>query len=145
MPQIGSHRPDRSLYPLALVVGCVAAFVACTPTPPEHPTWAGDIQPFMAARCVRCHRSPPTVDPQIQQPGRTRVPLTRLDVCSVASQEAGLIVNQVTRPDPEARMPPAPYAATSDYDVEMLKRWARDGAPCGTAGLDAASDQGTGG
>lgn len=107
----------------------MAALSSCETPPPSEPTWEQDVRPLLAARCVRCHTSPPFADPAIQTPERPRVPATRLDVYEVAAMESGLLVSLVSRPEPLFRMPPPPSARLTDYEIEVLRRWDANGPP----------------
>jgi hypothetical protein len=57
------------------------------------------------------------------------VPATRLDVYEIAAMESALIVTQVTRSDLAFRMPPPPSERLTDYEIEVLTLWDRNGPP----------------
>lgn len=126
---IGPQRSKKRASVLVILSTSALALLACEPVPPAEPSWARDVQPLLAARCVRCHTSPPFADPAIQTPERPRVAATRLDVYEVAAVETALIVTQVTRPEPAFRMPPPPSGRLTDYDIEVLRRWDQNGPP----------------
>jgi hypothetical protein len=117
---------------LAALAALAAA--ACAPAAPANPTWEQDVKPILAANCVRCHRNPPANN----APGTFR-----LDVCEDASAtllgastQSERIVARGSLEGATA-MPPPPAAGLSDRQLEILKNWRADGAPC--SGTAAAS------
>jgi cytochrome c553 len=132
----------RALSPLAWVVAAAAlpalgATVASAPRPApiapgepvEPPDFVRDVQPILAAACVRCHG-----------PGRQRAGL-RLDTREglLGGGESGpavvpgdaaasLLYTQVVRTEPEHRMPQE-AGPLAPAQVESLRRWIDAGAP----------------
>jgi hypothetical protein len=109
----------------ALLGGLVPA---CGPEIPAEPTWAEDVYPIVRARCVRCHADPPRNDPNIAP----RVTVNTLDypdfttLISVAgTTDYPEFLNLYVSIDTRSRMPPVPYAALDDWQLEIFARWSK--------------------
>ena len=136
----------------------LGAAVACSPAdPPTRPSWDQDVLPILQGSCNHCHGASKSLDPvtgMAAPPG----PVFRLDVCNAQApliMQSGvqilgvgaLSLNtstittflQPVRPNPRASMPPPPASPLSDYDLQVLKRWAR--IAMGPNGAEAACEK----
>jgi len=117
---------------------------ACMPDVPASPTYTKDVQPILAAHCVRCHGANDTLngDPAIHTPMPTPLLcyLQRYEDggdCSVAStckRGAGycgpMIPTYINYPkDAPLAMPPPPSDRLNDWEKEVLTRWANEKPP----------------
>ena len=122
-----------SLFALALVVSALG----CSPEVPAMPTYTRDVQPILAAHCVRCHdetlRSEPTLG--IRRPllchlnryGNMPAGCTDAATCSFGAADplcAPRIPLLIADDDALNRMPPAPSDPLNDWEKDVLKRWA---------------------
>ncbi|MBI3962039.1 MAG: hypothetical protein HY335_04730 [Deinococcus sp.] len=114
-----------SLSLLALV-GCVPAVVTQTPLPPEQPvSFANDIQPILAARCLSCHLPP---DPSAGLDLSPEVAYANIFQVPSRLHPGVLIVNPG---HPDASRLVLEVAGTpfiNDLDLEVLRRWIAKGA-----------------
>jgi hypothetical protein len=109
---------------LTLTFGCAA------PIAPDKPSWDVDVEPIIKGNCSHCHGE---LASQI-------APAYRIDVCDPAPLKdgagidglvtgaavvSGTIVMTITDPGLPSRMPPAPALPLSDYDITVLKNWAK--------------------
>ena len=118
-------------FALALVV----AALGCSPEVPAVPTYTKDVQPILAAHCVRCHGEVLSVDSTTG-----RMPLqchlnryedtgdcSNAATCSFGAASPtciGLSSLYITLPDSNARrMPPLPSDQLNDWELEVFKRW----------------------
>jgi hypothetical protein len=129
-------------HPIALLA-LPSAVLACSEVPPASPSWDLNVYPILRGNCGHCHGA--TVKPEY-------TPTTRYDICTsapfntfFASEQlwiagvdamgrpivaganpmAGLLT-AYTKPDAPAqlRMPPPPASPLSDYEREVLQKWA---------------------
>lgn len=121
----------RTYAALALI-----AMTGCLDTPAQ-PTWHRDVQPILAANCVRCHGAVPRggapdsfrLDSYDDQPG----PHGRT-IRGAATMAAymGIRVDRVgSREDGVTSMPP--LFGLSDRQIDIINAWFVNGAPRGTA------------
>lgn len=121
----------RTYAALALI-----AMTGCLDTPAE-PTWARDVQPILAANCVRCHGAVPSggapdsfrLDSYDDQPG----PHARtIRGAATMAQYMGIRVEPVgAREDGVTSMPPR--FGLTDRQIDIINAWALSGAPRGPA------------
>ena len=135
----------------ARAIGALALLtttVACTPEVPASPTYTNDVQPIFIAHCVRCHGAGDMLHAMLLT-GGLRSPrlcyLQRYDnegdcsnpndltTCKPGagfSQCVGLAASYVTAPsESPMRMPPAPSDPLTDWEVQVIAKWATGGAP----------------
>ena len=117
---------------LAPVIGSACG----EPEPPLRPKWDVDVLPILKGNCFHCHGQIAEVS--------LGLPLTRLDMCKWAGafstkfmvdpgaiavgarDTVGSWLPIVRRDAPVATaMPPPPAFPLSDYELEVLERWAR--------------------
>jgi mono/diheme cytochrome c family protein len=118
-------RIDSRLWKLARTAAAVVAVAggalagACASTP-DSSTWVDDVQPILAANCIRCHGDPPLGG----------APLTfRLDVYGETQRDGRIIWGAadmgsyvVTRAVDQENMPP--YGPTlSQREKDILSKW----------------------
>ncbi len=127
--------------------------VSCTPDVPTMPSFQQDVQPILAANCVRCHGTEPLSaptymrldtygdlrlrEPALQpddplclasEPDPRCFPELKLGAATYASTIAQRIV------DDERPMPPR--FSLDSYQIDILERWAQADAPRGPARND---------
>jgi hypothetical protein len=135
----------RSALGLALMV--LSATAACAPDVPASPTYTKDVQPILAAHCVRCHGANGTLngDPKIHTPLPTpmRCYLQTYDnnpagctteaTCQLGAAycaTSALISTYITYPDDSPlRMPPSPSDPLSSWEKDVLLRWSAEMPP----------------
>jgi hypothetical protein len=123
------------------------ALSACTPDVPASPTYTKDVQPILAAHCVRCHGANGTLngDPKIHTPlavpmicylqsyDNNPVGCTTETTCQHGAAycaSGGLITQYINFPvDSSTRMPPSPSDPLNDWEKEVLTRWANEKPP----------------
>jgi len=142
----------------AFALWLAAAGAACTtyPVEPASPTFTTDVQPILAAHCVRCHGGGDTLTNEANplHTGTLDCYLDRWEDrvgdCKVpgAGPDGGLPLLAQCKPgakycadatyfelyvfreaDGENRMPPPPAAPLNDWELNTLKRWVANGAP----------------
>jgi hypothetical protein len=123
-----------SLFALALVV----VALGCSPEVPARPTYTRDVQPILAAHCVRCHDEnlSGALDPLTGVVDKPLVcHLNRYEDNGASSGAgsvicAGMSVSYIALPDDAAkRMPPAPSDPLNDWEKDVLTRWATTTPP----------------
>jgi hypothetical protein len=119
-----------SLFALALSV----SVMACSPEVPANPTYTKDVQPILAAHCVRCHGETLVPDPNLPTEMPLLCHLNRFgDDCSnpaACSFGAGsptctaLSGSYIIAADSTGkRMPPPPSDPLNDWEIDVLTRW----------------------
>lgn len=132
---------NRLLATLGLAAVLALPVAACAPAVPDNPTYTKDVQPILAAHCVRCHGAggalhmistvPTTLSHQIPQlcylQSYDNIPAG----CTIGSAncQAGAAFCSgmfMTVLDPEATlaMPPKPSDSLVEWEKETLLRWA---------------------
>jgi hypothetical protein len=124
----------------------LAALSACAPDVPASPTYTKDVQPILAAHCVRCHGAGGTLngDPMIK-PAMATPTICYLnsydnnpvdctsDPCQHGAAYCAtslLIKTYITYPaDSALRMPPSPSDPLNDWEKEVLTRWGNEKPP----------------
>jgi hypothetical protein len=140
------RKPTLLALPFALAL--VFSVLGCTPEVPANPTYEKDVQPILAAHCVRCHGAnnmlntnpdiTSTVMPApricyLQRYGNEGdcTDLNNLTVCFHGAGFCGtlmgtqsLITERVFYPEgATGKMPPPPADPLNDWEKEVLKRW----------------------
>jgi hypothetical protein len=121
-----------SLFALALSV----SVMACSPEVPANPTYTKDVQPILAAHCVRCHGETLVPDPNNTAEVPRICHLNRFgDDCSnpaACSYGAGsasctaLTASYIIAADSTGkRMPPPPSDPLNDWEIDVLTRWTK--------------------
>ena len=125
----------RKLSPLVILV--LAAFSgACEPEKPAMPSFALDVQPILAAHCLRCHGAGGTLqgepgDP-LGVPGVCYFDLyetlgdcnTDPTTCKTGTKTCALIWEAYF-----PIMPPPPAAKLNDWELSVLRTWAKNPIP----------------
>jgi len=135
------RRPTSSFLSAVIAIG--SAIAGCTPVePPARPAWDQHVMPLLQGRCNHCHGETwgKNLDPDS---GAPLPPATRLDFCmngTAAMQEVGVGVSfgaaaalkmffmPQFEPDAKtgrANMPPPPAEPLSEYEYQVLKKWAK--------------------
>ncbi len=134
---------------LVLVTVAAATFSAgCNlePSAAGKPSYEADVRPIFMSRCIRCHGSPPLLDP-MSKPPVTPPPTIRFDVyadtnCGTdggtpagcvhgAAYEAKLqrfSMYLVTYAGMALQMPPAPAPQLTSYQVDTIVNWEKEAA-----------------
>lgn len=135
-----SKRVAAFSFGLALV-----SAAGCAPEVPASPTYTKDVQPILMAHCARCHGANDMLN-AMEVYGRVQAPLKcylqRYDDagdCSAGSTTcqlgaascAPLIVAYSVSGTVESmtRMPPPPSDPLTDWEKDVLKRWAAMSPP----------------
>jgi len=138
-----------SKLPLTVSSAILLAGVAagCTPDVPANPTYTKDVQPIFMAHCVRCHGANDMLNAMMVPNSSLPIPpsfcyLQRYEdegACTSAIDcmfGAGSMVctmqvpQYITMPaDGLMRMPPPPSEPLSDWEKDVITRWAKNGAP----------------
>ena len=129
------------LFALALGVSATG----CSPEVPAAPTYTKDVQPILAAHCVRCHDETFRTDPvgilgnktpllcHLNRYGNMPADCPDPATCSYGAGSpscATMIPALIVLPDGEAkRMPPAPADPLNDWEKDVLTRWGRTNPP----------------
>jgi hypothetical protein len=123
-----------------VALGLIASTLGCSPEVPSAPTYTKDVQPILAAHCVRCHD---TAFTSVWDPisGTEKVPaLCHLDsfddagdcspagvadrLCRVGARAcAGMFHDRITSDLDTFRMPKPPSDPLDDWEVAVLDRW----------------------
>jgi hypothetical protein len=129
------------------MVAAVLGLAACAPEVPAAPTYTKDVQPILAAHCVRCHGANDMLNanPDAKNPLKTMPLLCYFqrfeeegDCATAASTTckhgagycASMIPTRILLPEGNASfMPPAPSAPLNDWEQDVLTRWAANPAP----------------
>jgi hypothetical protein len=98
------------------------------------PTYAADVRPILASRCVRCHDDPPLAGAplgvrfDVFTCGPADASITN---CLLAVKDlAGMISTRVNLASGVfGRMPQAPAAPLSPYQIDTITRWAAEIPP----------------
>jgi hypothetical protein len=128
--------------PLQLLLLAGAVVGGCTTEPiPGRPAWDQHVMPLLQGRCNHCHGE--TVGKNLHpDTGMPLQPLTRMDVCRPTApvyQDLGIsafggaiflaggFAGQFDPLEGESRprMPPPPDVPLSEYEYEVLRRWAK--------------------
>ena len=129
-------KPTLALpFALALVVSAVA----CAPEAIPSPVTYKDVQPILAAHCVRCHNETFFLDPTVGKMPKL-CHFNRFEstgdcsgamgaVCSFGASHPScgpVIPIYLDAPDDSyaKRMPPPPSDRLNDWEHDVLKRWA---------------------
>src|SRR5215510_8560748 len=133
---------------LAVPLVLAGGVLACTLAVPANPTYDNDVRPIFVAHCVRCHGSDDMLHAMLVN-GRSQPPgfcyLQRYEDegdCSMPTDPslgckmgAGntllcttQIVSKINRAD-ELRMPPPPSDPLTDWEKDVMNRWAANGFP----------------
>ena len=119
----------------------VAALAGCSPAEaPATPSWDQDVFPILQGSCNHCHGE------TVGQDGNQKFPSSRLDICSKDPFDAAMIsvlgpaligagpysgtLTDVLTVKPGAKrplMPPPPASPLSDYERDVLLKWAKIG------------------
>jgi len=114
---------------------------ACSPPVPANPTYTKDVQPILAAHCVRCHGANGMLNSMNDVPGAIKAPricyFQRYEDqgdCSTASSPtcqrgAGYCASMFpayidAADDSGLRMPPPPAERVNEWEHDVLFRWA---------------------
>jgi hypothetical protein len=123
-----------------VVLGLIVSTLGCSPEVPSAPTYTKDVQPILAAHCVRCHSADftPVLDPIS---GTEKTPgLCHLDSfddtgdCSAAGVAAkqcrfgakscaGMFQALITTEVDSRRMPKPPSDPLNEWEIDVLDRW----------------------
>lgn len=129
-------KPTLALpFALALVVSALA----CAPQAPASPTYTKDVQPILAAHCVRCHNETFFIDPAVgKMPAKCHLnrfettgncdPDAGAITCSYGAgdrQCAGTLPLYLTIDDENTRMPKPPSDRLNDWEIDVLTRWSK--------------------
>jgi hypothetical protein len=144
-----------------LALSLAAAGAGCTiyPAEPASPTFTKDVQPILAAHCVRCHGAGNsltneadaskvgTIECYLDQLADRADCTTRVDggqvplttcmpgakFCATPLSGPGtksyFDIYVFDQADTENRMPPPPAAPLNEWELNTLKRWVANGAP----------------
>jgi hypothetical protein len=119
----------------AVTAGC-----SIEPDAPGQPTYEADVKPILEARCIRCHGSPPLMDPG----GLLPTPTRRFDIfadtnCDTpdagtacvhgAGSSAPAIALFLNLKQSAGGMPPPPAPALTSYQHDTILRWAAEKPP----------------
>ena len=140
-----SRLATLKLAALAPQFAALLALAACAPEVPAAPTYSKDVQPILAAHCVRCHGANDTLNADPTGRFQLKAPLfcylqryedEGCETASTCKRGAGycgstastnLIVTEINMPDGEQlRMPPLPADRLNDWEIEVLTRWSGD-------------------
>jgi hypothetical protein len=129
----------RTLKLLMSTIVLLGAAAGCSPEVPANPTYNRDVQPILAAHCVRCHGANDmlNVNPDAKLAAPNNKPLicylnTFADVnCpDVATCRRGaaycatMLIGRINRSDSDPlAMPPTPSDRLNDWEVDVLTRW----------------------
>jgi hypothetical protein len=160
-PESEALAAKRILFVLLTLTG----LGACSPTRPDTPTFAADVQPIFVAHCTRCHGAGDRLqaDPAVTNPKYNSVPLQGFlqyfdDQGDCSTPDGGLA------PDPPIcmrgakfyatgglgsgrwtsyfpDMPPAPAAPLNSHELDIILRWIQNPI-CGSGPL-CGDDGGT--
>ena len=142
---------SKTLLAVPFAIALAGAALGCSPEPPPaNPTYMNDVRPIFIAHCTRCHGEGEMLHSMIQANGFANKPsfcyLQRYDdagdcsgtppnpeVCFFGAS-APLCVMQaplyITQPaGSELKMPPPPADPLTDWETEVITRWAANGAP----------------
>ena len=133
------RRPFAPSLALALVVSAAG----CSPEVPAAPTYTKDVQPILAAHCVRCHDETFRSDPvaRVALPMPQICHLNRFEstgdctsgtgACSYGAQICAPMIGPLVTASADAvrRMPPAPSDPLNDWEKEVITRWAANPLP----------------
>jgi hypothetical protein len=134
----------------ARAIGALALWtttVACTPEVPANPTYTNDVQPIFIAHCVRCHGAGDMLNAMLVN-GRSQAPracyldryettgdctTTPIDsaVCQMGAGSmfcAPMIPGRI-KPTDASRMPPPPSDPLTDWEKDVINRWAANQFP----------------
>jgi len=132
---------------LATLQLALLALAACEPDVPAAPTYSKDVQPILAAHCVRCHgandtlNGDPTVRFTLKAPLVCYLQRYADENCPGSDCKHGaawcggaasgkLIVHEINdTDDSQLRMPPLPADRLNDWEIEVLTRWSDSTAP----------------
>jgi hypothetical protein len=146
MNQSVTRSASRSFATAAFAAAALALLspAACTPPVPATPTYTNDVQPILAAHCVRCHGAGGTLNAIPGIPTTLPAPaicyLQQYDNdppdCPVAATCkhgaaycAPMFETYIDFPnDTPNRMPPNP-SDLSDWEKDVLRRWGRTSPP----------------
>jgi hypothetical protein len=129
---------SKTTLALPFALALVVSALACTPEVISSPVTYKDVQPILAAHCVRCHNETFFLDPRVgKMPALCH--LNRFEntgncgadaaagECSLgagAPSCAGLFRAYLDAPDDSGkRMPPPPSDHLNGWEEDVLKRW----------------------
>jgi hypothetical protein len=129
------NTPFKALVAFLLTAGAAILTGGCNlePSVPGMPTYEADVKPILEARCIRCH----------DYPGLQGAPADRFDLyecpspdgsagpCTRAARDLALSISgRVHLGSGDAlRMPRAPAAPLSPYQIDIIGKWAAENPP----------------
>jgi hypothetical protein len=122
-------RPSPKLSRAVLLLGPLLTLACSASEPPAHPSWDLDIYPLLRSACLHCHGDSYLAagNPvRFDVCNRDALEFQRLGVANLGFGAATLssaILASVKPTKVRARMPPAPAAVLSPYELELLERW----------------------
>ena len=131
---------------IATLAAALTAASACSPPTPAKPTYAKDVAPIFEAHCNRCHGAVLQGEPRPTTTNPTPLtchfsflgtdPANCASVggaapasCMGADQPSCLLLAVMYINGHGKPMPPAPATKLSDWEIDVITAWSKEGPP----------------